>query len=46
MNCELKRLAEWPRSNKLSLNSEKSELVIFRSKTKKELDEITIKVFN
>ena len=46
MNCELKRLAEWPRSNTLSLNSEKSELVIFRSKTKKELDEITIKIFN
>ena len=44
MNCELNRLAEWPRSNKLSLNSEKSELVIFRSKTKKELDEITIKI--
>ena len=43
MNCELKKLTEWLRSNKLSLNSGKSELVIFRSKTKKELDEITIK---
>ena len=38
------KLAEWLRSNKLSLNSGKSELVIFRSKTKKELDEITIKI--
>ena len=28
----------------LSLNSEKFELLIFRSKTKKELDEITIKI--
>ena len=44
MNCELKKLTEWLRSNKLSLNSGKSELVIFRSKTKKELDEITIKI--
>ena len=44
MNYELKKLAEWLRSNKLSLNSGKSELVIFRSKTKKELDEITIKI--
>ena len=32
------------RSNKLCLNSGKSELVIFRSKTKKELDQITIKI--
>ena len=36
MNCELKKLAEWLRSNKLSLNSGKSELVIFRSKAKKD----------
>ena len=43
MNCQLKKLAGWLRSNKLSLNSGKPELVIFRSKTKKELDEITIK---
>ena len=41
MNC---KLAEWLRSNKLSRNSGKSELVIFRSKTKKDLDEITIKI--
>ena len=40
MNCELKKLTEWLGSDKLS---KKSELVIFRSKTKKELDEITIK---
>ena len=39
-----KKSAKWLRSNKLSLNSEKSKLVIFCSKTKKELDEITIKV--
>ena len=44
MNCELKKLAEWLRSKKLSLNSGKSELPIFRSKTKKELDKITIKI--
>ena len=37
MNCKLNKLTEWLRSNKLSLNSGKSELVIFRSKTKKEL---------
>ena len=43
MNYELKKLAEWLRFNKLSLNSGKSELVIFLSKTKKEPDEITIK---
>ena len=44
INCELKKLTEWLRSNKLSPNSGKSELVIFRSKKKKELDEITIKI--
>ena len=44
MNCELKKLAELLRSKKLSLNSGKSELPIFRSKTKKELDKITIKI--
>ena len=42
MNCESKKLTEWLRSNKLSLNSGKS--VIFRSKTKQELNEITIKI--
>ena len=36
MNCKLNKLTEWLRSNKLSLNSGKSELVIFRSKTKKD----------
>ena len=30
MNCRLERLAEWLRPKKLSLNSEKSELIIFR----------------
>ena len=44
INCELKKLTERLTSNKLSPNSGKSELVIFRSKTKKELDEITIKI--
>ena len=43
MTCELKKLAEWFKSNKFTLHSGKSELVIFRPKTKKELDEITIK---
>ena len=46
MNHKSKKLAEWLRCNKLSLNSGKPLLVIFRSKTKKELDEITIKVTN
>ena len=40
MNYEFKKIAKWLRSNKLSSNSGKSELVIFRSKTIKELDEI------
>ena len=44
INCELKQSTKWLRSNKLSLNSGKPELAIFRSKTKKELDEITIKI--
>ena len=44
MSYELKKLTEWLISNKLSLNSGKSELVIFRSKAKKELDEIIIKI--
>ena len=43
-NYELKKLTEWLRSNKHSLNSGKSGLAIFLSKTKKELDEITIKI--
>ena len=34
---KLAKLAEWLRSNKLSLSSGKSELVIFHSKTKNEL---------
>ena len=44
INCELKKIVEWLRSNQLSRNSGKSELVIFRSKAKKELDQITIKL--
>ena len=44
MNYELKKIAEWLSPNKLSLNSGKSELVIFLTKTKKKLDEITIKI--
>ena len=44
MNCESKKLAEWLRSDKLSLNSGKFELFIFRPKTKKELDEIATKI--
>ena len=44
MNCEIKKIAEWLRSNKLSPNSGKSELVVFHSKTKKELDQRTIKI--
>ena len=44
MNYELKKIAEWLSPNKFSLNSGKSELVIFRTKTKKKLDEITIKI--
>ena len=44
MNCEIKKIAEWLRSKNLSPNSGKSELVVFRSKTKKELDQRTIKI--
>ena len=44
MNCDFKKIAEWLRSNKLFFNSGKSELITFYSKTKKELDEITIKI--
>ena len=46
MNYELKKIAEWLSPNKLSLNSGKSELVIFHTKTtkKNKLDEITIKI--
>ena len=44
MNYELKKLAEWLRSNKRSINSGKSELAIFHSKQKNELGEITIKI--
>ena len=52
INYEFKKLAEWLRSNRLSLNYGKSELVIFcskakkkkKKKSKKELDEVTIKL--
>ena len=44
MNYELKKLAKQLRSNKLTLNSGKSELFIFRSKKKTEVDEIKIKI--
>ena len=44
MDCLQKKLTEWLGFSKLSLNSGKSELVIYRSKTKKELDEITAKI--
>ena len=52
INYEFKKLAEWLRSNKLSLNYGKSELAIFcskakkkkKKKSKKELDEVTIKL--
>ena len=43
-NYKLKKQVEQLRSNKLCLNSGKSELVIFRSKTQKVLHEITIKI--
>ena len=42
-NYQLKKLAEWLRSKKLSVNFGLSELVIFCSKTKKEVNETTIK---
>ena len=44
MNYELQKLAKQLRSNKLTLNSGKSELFIFRSKTKTEEDEIKRKI--
>ena len=39
MNYELKKLPKWLRSNKISFNSGKSELFMYRSKAKKELGE-------
>ena len=35
INCDLKSIAEWLKANKISLNSGKTELVLFRSKDKK-----------
>ena len=35
INHNLKSIAEWLKANKISLNSGKTELVLFRSKTKK-----------
>ena len=35
INHNLKSVAEWLKANKISLNSGKTELVLFRSKTKK-----------
>ena len=35
INCTLKSIAEWLKANKISLNSGKTELVLFRSKDKK-----------
>ena len=35
INCDLKSIAEWLKANKISLNSGKTELVLFRSKGKK-----------
>ena len=35
INCDLKSIAEWLKANKISLNSGKMELVLFRSKDKK-----------
>ena len=44
LNYELNKSVECLRSSKLSLKSGKSELVIFRPKTKIELDKITMKI--
>ena len=35
VNHDLQLLCQWLRANKLSLNADKPELVIFRSKTNK-----------
>ena len=34
INCILKSFAKWLKANKISLNSDKTELVLFRSKDK------------
>ena len=34
INCNLKSFAKWLKANKISLNSDKTELVLFRSKDK------------
>ena len=44
VNCDMKHLNNWLSANKISLNVEKTELVIFKSPWKVLLDEIKIKL--
>ena len=44
VNCVMKDLSKWLSANKISLNVEKTELVIFKSPRKVLLDEIKIKL--
>ena len=44
VNIELKSLANWLNANKISLNVEKTEIVIFKSKRKKFNDIVKIKL--
>ena len=44
LNHDLKRLSNWLRANKISLNASKTELIIFRDPRKKIQHEIKIKI--
>ena len=44
VNCDMKQLNNWLSANKISLNVEKTELVIFKSPRKVLSDEIKIKL--
>ena len=44
VNCNIKHLNNWLSANEISLNVEKTELVIFKSPRKVLLDEIKIKL--
>jgi hypothetical protein len=45
VNCELQKLANWFRCNKMAVNTSKTKFIIFRTKGKKIPDDVSI-VFN
>ena len=45
INCDLKSIAEWLKANKISLNSGKMELVLFRSKDKKTNKNMNFRIY-